>query len=134
MQRPCDACGEEYEAKTKRSRYCSDRCKRRYHRGGGKKNAEEREAERAEGVGSVAAATLFTLQDAGRLHTPLGQAALALAHRLDASGRDTGQSVASLAKQLQATLEAATADADVEDDPVDEVRARRDAKLRAVAG
>jgi len=131
MMRPCDACGVDYEAKTSRSKFCSAKCKQRSHRGGGEKNGAKRQNE-APQLASVAAATLLELQEAKRLHTPLGQAALALAHRLDLSHTDTGAGVASLAKQLQATLAAATADVAAEQaDPVDEVRAARERKLRA---
>lgn len=151
MERPCDCCGETYEAKTVRSRYCSDRCKRRYHRGArpaagttkaepkkgrGRKPAADTPADEPDrsGVGSTTAAVLLELQEAKRLHTPLGQAALVLAHRLDASHKDTGAGVASLAKQLHATLAAATADAEVDADEVDELRRRREEKLRAASG
>lgn len=154
MERGCDCCGEAYEAKTVRSRYCSDRCKRRYHRGArpsadgarakpkkgrGKKAAKPASDSSADepdrsGVGSTTAAVLLELQEAKRLHTPLGQAALVLAHRLDASHKDTGAGVASLAKQLQATLTAATAEAEVDADEVDELRRRREEKLRAASG
>jgi hypothetical protein len=130
----CQVCEERFEAKRSTAKYCSERCKKRAQRGAGAKNAETREQETRSGLGSVAAATLIELQEAKRLQTPLGQAALALAHRLDMSQMDTGQAVASLAKQLQQTLEAATADAQLENDPVDEVRAARERKLRAVAG
>ncbi len=154
MERGCDCCGETYEAKTVRSRYCSDRCKRRYHRGArpsadgekakpkkgrgkkGTKPAADTPADEPDrsGVGSTTAAVLLELQEAKRMHTPLGQAALVLAHRLDASHMDTGAGVASLAKQLQSTLAAATADAEVDADEVDELRRRREEKVRASSG
>jgi hypothetical protein len=77
----------------------------------------------------VETAVRATLEDAGRLSTPLGQVALALARRLDAPGGDTGAGLAALAKQLAATLAAVTADARPADDLLDELRARRDRKL-----
>jgi hypothetical protein len=133
MQLACQVCEEPFEAKRSTAKYCSERCKKRNQRGGGSAKAAKRDNERPIGVGSVAAATLLELQQAGRLHSPLGQAALALAHRLDVSHMDTGGGVASLAKQLEATLAAATSDAEVEDDPIDELRAARERK-RAAAG
>lgn len=131
-RRACLACGESLEG-TRQKKYCANNgvCKMRYHRGA---RAEPSEREQGDGIQSTEAATMLELADAGRLGTPLGQAALVLARRIDRSHLDTGAGVASLAKQLQATLAAATADAEVEDDPVDEVRARRDAKLHAAAG
>lgn len=136
MERNCAACGSPYEAKTSRSKYCSERCKRRYHRGAraeepapqrAKKRAK-RSADEPATIQSVEAATIMQLAEANRLGTPLGQSALILARRLDASSADTGAGVASLAKQLQATLDAALANADTADDPLDELRARREAK------
>ena len=145
--RPCDACGVDYEAKTRRSRYCSDRCKRRYHRGARapenvtpleprKRPKKRTRPPTVEPVpadaGPVEAATRTSLAEVERLETPLGAAAVVLARRLD-EGRDTGQGFASLAKQLQATLEAATAGVQLEADPIDELRARR-ARKAAGAG
>ena len=131
LELSCQVCEQPFQAKRDTAKYCGERCKKRAQRGGGAKNGKERQAEKPQ-LASVAAATLLELQEAKRLHTPLGQAALALAHRLDLSHTDTGAGVASLAKQLQATLAAATADVDAEQaDPVDEVRAARERKLRA---
>jgi hypothetical protein len=137
--RPCDACGETYEAKTRRSRYCSDRCKRRFHRGARapenvtplepRKRPKKKDRPATvepvdDGAGPVEKATRMSLAEVDRLDSPLGAAAVVLARRLD-EGRDTGQGFASLAKQLQATLEAATAGVQQEADPIDELRARR---------
>jgi hypothetical protein len=77
----------------------------------------------------VEAAVRATLEDAGRLSTPLGQVALALARRLDSPSGDTGAGLAALAKQLAATLAAVTADVRPADDLLDELRIRRDRKL-----
>ena len=134
MQLACQVCEETFEAKRATAKYCSGRCRKRNQRGGGAAKAKERGAERPSGVGSVAAATLIELQEASRLQTPLGQAALALAHRLDMSQMDTGAGVASLAKQLEATLAAATADAEVAADPIDELKAARERKRHAASG
>lgn len=132
-ERTCLACGVKLENATVRRKYCGDRCKRRYHRGARAGGRSEPKREERSGVRSVAAATLIELQEAARLHTALGQAALALAHRLDA-GEGTDQGAASLAKQLQQTLEAATADVAVADDPLDELTRRREEKRRAATG
>lgn len=78
--------------------------------------------------GSIYAATLATLEQAGRTETPLGATALLLAQRLDAN-QDSGSAVAALAKQLAATLEDATRGAQIAMSPLDELRARRNAKL-----
>lgn len=129
MDRTCAACGEKLDGDLRR-KYCGETCRKRYQRGA--RAVPEERSEKQQGVGSVAAATLLELQESKRLHTALGQTALALAHRIDAGG-DTGAGVASLAKQLQATLEAATSDGQVEGDPLDELTRRRGEKQRAAA-
>jgi hypothetical protein len=68
------------------------------------------------------------LTQANRLRTVKGQIAIALARRVDASTVVMG--FASLTKELERAYEAAMAGAEVKNDPVDEIRARRDEKLR----
>ena len=77
----------------------------------------------------VAESTRRKLDEMGQLDTPLGQATMVLARRLDRPGGDTGAGLASLAKQLAATLAAATGDARPAGDLLTELRARRDRKL-----
>jgi hypothetical protein len=130
MQRTCEACGVDYQAKHPTSKTCSERCKKRRQRGA-RQPANVTELPRK--TGRVEATTVETLTEADRLDTPLGQATLELARRLDNSDRETGQGLSSLAKQFQSMLEAATAGAHVEADPIDELRRARDRK-RASAG
>lgn len=146
MVRSCATCDVEFQAKTSRAKYCSDRCKRRYHRGAraassakkpakkksGKKETSGKKSE-ADGIQSTEAATMLALADAGKLGTPSGQAALVLSRRIDASHLDTGAGLASMVKRLQETVDALTSDAKLEDDPVDELRARREAKATSAA-
>ncbi|AAT90036.1 hypothetical protein Lxx24010 [Leifsonia xyli subsp. xyli str. CTCB07] len=72
------------------------------------------------------------LAAAGVLHTPLGQAAMLLAQRLT-NEFETGSAIASLAKQWQLAHEAAL-NSVKRADRMDEVRRRRDEKLRAARG
>lgn len=131
----CQVCETPFEAKRTSAKYCSERCKKRNQRGGGAAKAKEREEPKPpDGLGATTTATLLHLEEAGVLHTPLAQAALKLAHRLDYSHMDTGAGVASLAKQLEATLASATAAAEPEADPIDELRAARERKRAAAAG
>jgi hypothetical protein len=51
-----------------------------------------------------------------------------LAERLSASTFDTGSAVAAVSRELRATMTAALADVPVANDPLDELRARRDRK------
>lgn len=131
MQRPCDVCGETYEAKRATSKYCSDRCKMRKARGAPVKHADAiplRPADVLESeIGPVEAETRRHLAEVDRETSVLGQTALVLARRLD-YGRDTGAALASVAKQLEATLSSATKGVALAADPLDELRARRDRK------
>jgi hypothetical protein len=134
MQRPCDVCGETYEAKRPTSKYCSTRCRTRASRGTPTEHAGTvpvtplpvPEAE----IGPIESATLDELTAVGREGSALGCTALALARKLDA-GRETGAAMASLAKQLEATKNSATEGLSAAADPLDELRARRDAKRNA---
>lgn len=103
-------CGKVFEARSSKARYCSDRCRKR-------KGKEERAGsvtplptppQPADAVAGVEAATVRALTEASRLDTPLGQACLVLARRLDSPGLDTGSAVAAVAKQLEAQLASAT--------------------------
>lgn len=156
MQRACDSCGGKYEAKTARSRFCGERCRKRAQRTRpdavvrqlpvkGAKRGSRKAPKGSEQVaapaspkpveGPVLVSTRKTLEDAGRLDTPMGQAAMVLAARLDFCLRDTGSAVASLARELRSTLDAATAGANRVGSPTDrmrdELRERREAKSGA---
>ena len=129
MQRPCDVCGQSYEAKRSTSKYCSDRCRVAASRGAVTKHVDSIPEtpvvtvlpDSSEAKGPVEAAALGHLRAVERDATTLGQAALALARRVDV-GRDTGAGLASLVKQLEATMRAATADVRSEASPVDKMR------------
>jgi hypothetical protein len=74
-------------------------------------------------------ATLSALTSANRVETPAGQLALRLAGRLDEDTKDTGSSLAALAKQHLAVLDEALKDAPRDADGVDELRQRRMQRL-----
>lgn len=65
------------------------------------------------------------LAEAGRASHPSGVAALAIARRIDA-GPESSAGLAALAKQLQSSLDVALARVEVEADPLDELKARRE--------
>jgi hypothetical protein len=71
-------------------------------------------------------ATKVELEAAGRLDSVLGQQALRLAQQM--SGFETGGGMAALSRELRATMAEATRGAAVAADPLDELKARRDAK------
>lgn len=120
MDRPCDVCGQIYEAKRPTSKFCGSTCRMRASRGhvaGPPVVTLVTELE----VGPVESAALAQLRAVERESTTLGLAAIALAHRVDA-GRDTGAGLASLVKQLEATVKAATADVRDPASPLDLMR------------
>lgn len=79
------------------------------------------------GGSDVVAAVWRELAAAGQAETPLGRLALLLAARLG-SPADTGSATAALSKELRAVVAAALAAAPAAADPVDELRARRNAR------
>lgn len=80
-------------------------------------------------AGAVEATALGVLAEVERENTPLGQAVLVLARKIDAN-RDTGAGLAALVKQFESTLRAATSgaheDASGLDKARDELAARRE--------
>ncbi len=70
------------------------------------------------------------LEAVGRLQSVAGQVALELAFRV-ASPFESGAAVASLAKQFGEAMDRALAGVAQAADPLDEIRARRDAKRSA---
>ena len=80
-------------------------------------------------AGGVFSATLTALMEAGRVHSPAGQNALALATRIDGGATDTGSSIAALSKQHLAAIAEALRDTEVvKADSIDELRRRREAR------
>lgn len=114
IHRRCEACGGAYEALRASSRFCGATCRSRHARGA-------RAVPTAASPGGLAGAVEEELAAAGRLETALGQVTRLLAVRLE-SGRDTGSGVASLARELRATLDLAVAGARVADSPSAQMR------------
>lgn len=122
MQRTCDVCGADFEAKRKDAKTCSATCR------SNKRNMSSPPAPSEVGSNSLVKATTAELEAAGKVDTMLGQLAISLAGRM--SGTTTG--LAALSKELREVTNAAigvkaAGSAPVVDD-VDELRARRDAK------
>lgn len=123
MERACDGCGRPYEAKRKTSRFCSDLCRARNKGASGEPEAPSLN-------GHVAASTRAMLEKAERVETPLGASALLLASRID-SAQDTGSALAALNKEWRATLAQATDGVKMAASPLDELKARREARRGA---
>jgi hypothetical protein len=96
-------CGTVFEAKHPRARYCSDRCRKRPQRGA-KPAAAASFVAAPRRIGAVEAATAAELEAVGRLNSSLGAQCLTLARRLDMPGMDTGSAMASVSRELRATL------------------------------
>lgn len=131
MQANCHRCGQPFETKSPRAKWCSPGCRKQNQRTPANVTELRRpKQEESEGdLGPVTAATWAKLEAAERLDTPEGMAALALAHRLDHGGRDTGSALAAVARELRATLEVALAGVKVSGDAVDELQQRRERRL-----
>lgn len=128
MQRPCDSCGSGYEARRPNSRFCSPKCRKRAQR------APAGESPPRVPVAlhpMISAATGRELTAAGRLESSLGQAALALARRIDGSAFDSGSSLAALTREWRMTLAAAVEGVPLAASPLDELKAKRDARRGA---
>lgn len=122
MTRNCDACGKEFEAKRSTAKYCGGTCRQRGNRR--PNGVVPMPAPDESGlVGSIRA----ELERVGRLDTPLGQQAMALAERIG-SPFDTGSAMAALSRELRAVMVEAMAGANVAASALDELRARRDRK------
>lgn len=121
-------CSEPFEAKRPQAKYCGETCKKRAQRGGIAKTATPVVTETP--LTGLVDAVTTELRAADRLNTVAGQHALELANRIvNSPGMNTG--VASLSTRLSAVLAEALQGSNVAVDPVDELRARRDAKLAA---
>jgi hypothetical protein len=102
-------CGATFQAKNRRAKYCSDRCRKRAQRTGDVVEiAPASGGDETPEIGPVEEATIRTLDQVDRLETPLGRACVVLARRLDNAGVDTGSALASVAGRLESTLAAAT--------------------------
>jgi hypothetical protein len=139
MERRCEQCGVMFEAKSAQARFCRgvecDRARARerkqVERAGG--DVVHLRPEPDEDLGSAEEATRRTLEEAGRISTPAGQAAIALARRVDRPGTDTGSSQAAAVKQMLAAIDKALEGAKQAEDTVDELRRARERRQAEAA-
>lgn len=142
MDRTCAAgCGTSLTGRSARARFCSSDCRAKATKRRRKGVPEDlsnvvplnppsdESTPASEPDGPVTMSTLDVLTRAERAETPSGQVALALARRIDKAA-DSGSSLAALARQLSETMTEALVGVVLEPDKVDELRARRDQKLR----
>src|SRR5215213_10263827 len=130
MQRSCDVCGQPFTAQKSTARYCSGKCRAKASDLGG---VERKQPRSLDDLDEMRAAGLIEaverdLAAAGRLNTVLGQQALLLARRIGLP-MDTGASVASMSRELREVMARAVDGVPFAADPLDEIAARRAAKL-----
>lgn len=128
MIKSCRRCSKEFESDASTAMYCSKSCRQAASRA--KKTTvalPTASSGSVENSVSTVATVTRQLEMTGRLDTYLGAAAVQLAQRIDASTAVMG--FAALVKELRSTMDAALEGVQVADDPLDELRARRDRKL-----
>jgi len=132
MQRDCASCGLQYVTRRASSRFCGGTCQKRAERA--RAAGMRLPAANLDDLGAAPSllveAVSRELDEVGRLSSVGGQMAVLLAQRI-ASRRETGAATAALAKQLSATMTWALGGVAKAADPLDEIRARRDAKRSA---
>ena len=128
----CAACGDPFEARSRRAKWCSERCRKRVQRAGGEiveLKPKVAVVVDSDAAGRVYVATLAALEAGDRVGHPAGALALELAMRVDARA-ENGSSTAALAKELRASLAEALENAKSTVDDLDELRRRRAARVR----
>ena len=143
MARTCDACGADFDARSPRARFCSDKCRSRarYRREvlgqpeavaspKPKRTRKAKAAAEPDAPVGALGAVLAELQAAGRLDSSAGQAAVALARRID-DGAESSSGLAALTREMRAAMAEALSRVEASGDALDELRARREAR-RAV--
>lgn len=135
MERACDACGTQYQAKRKTSRYCSDRCRMRSLRNAPAERPRLRVvSEEPVVIGDVAVdlehatilgAVLAELAEARAANTALARMAISHAKVLDDPySKDTASARAALSRELRAILTEIGAVKPAAKNPLELLRAR----------
>jgi len=146
MKRKCNYCDRPYQAQRPTSKFCSNNCRARNSQTGGPIRRDpvqpcSNKAGLAAGSmdavadpsspgdnNSLVKATRSELEAAGVVDTMLGQQALSIAIQM--SGFETASGMAALSKELSRVMaEALRSAVSATADAVDELSARRDAKL-----
>ena len=138
MDRACDRCGQPFSPASKRARFCSVKCRTQATRARAQgqpealpsakpKRTRKPKAEPADSPTGTLGAVIAELTEAGRLQTSAGQAAVALASRIDA-GAESSSGLAALTREMRAAMAEATANVAQAGDALDELRAKREAR------
>jgi hypothetical protein len=128
LLRTCDVCSVEYFAQKRSARYCGERCKKRAQRAGLAAPRKIRViTPLPDGPSALELAVERELEVADKQDSALGAMARSLAKCL-ADPNATGTSVATLSKELRRTMDLVRQGVTPADDPIDELRRRRDRK------
>lgn len=139
MDKTCARCARTFTAKRQVARFCSVACRNAAAAARAKGQPEAkviaakpkrtRKAAAPEPDAPVGAlgAVLTELRAAGRLESSAGQAAVALARRID-DGAESSAGLAALTREMRAAMAEALARAEAAGDALDELRARREAR------
>ena len=126
MRKVCAECGTGFDTiRPQQAKFCSSRCRTRAHRRVPGPVAPPGDMPPGPSRG-VETATLAALNEAGKAGSPLGEAVLVLARRIDGSSSELGTSLASLVREFRASLTEVVKDARPAANALDELRARRE--------
>jgi hypothetical protein len=137
--RNCVICQRPFKAQRPQARFCGSTCRVRAHRLPGAVVPMKAQTPDVSQMGhledDLVAAVKAELAAAGCDGSSLGAQAIQLARRMAPGTFDTGSAYASLSKELRSVMAQAMAGATQAADPLDELKARRDAKrLRGTGG
>ena len=137
MEKDCARCGKPFQSRQSAARFCSKVCRNQANRARAQGQPEsvakpkrtrkpKAQAEPDSPTGTLGA-VIAELTAAGRLQTSAGQAAVALASRIDA-GAESSSGLAALTREMRAAMAEATANVAQAGDALDELRAKREAR------
>lgn len=140
MEATCARCAATFTPGSKRARFCAVKCRTQATRARAagkpealpqakpkaKRKPKTSPAEDAPITGALGA-VLAELTAAGRLQSSAGQAAIALARRID-DGAESSTGLASLTREMRAAQAEALSRVESSGDALDELRARREAR------
>ena len=134
MKRDCAVCSRSFEYRRPEAKYCGPVCRNRASKsattGAPLVTTPPKGAAMSKPAGpgsqDLVAAITAQLDGAGLLGSAVGHQALQLARRM--GEYDTGGGLASLSRELRAVMSEAMRAGTAAEDPLDELRARRDAK------
>ena len=137
----CASCSTDFDARSSRARFCSSKCRTAAHyrrtklgipetrdpKPVPKKSVKGRKPKPTDSPTGTLGAVVAELTEAGRLQTSAGQAAVALARRID-DGAESSSGLAALTREMRAAMAEATANVAQAGDALDELRAKREAR------